>query len=424
MAFFESVRSHDVRLVGPEHQSPIDNSWNEKAKETSLTLKLVSDLLDRGHGVLAGKMARKAFLLLEDVLTLEGPALIWNLLEIMHHMLQLRHERLFKILLTYLAALSSGRLSNGHPLSAMLHDLQKLVTSVQTETSTADNSSSKSSSSSPSSIDDNIRSTDSIASLIEEAWKYNAEIVLSNFDPRLFQLYFHLYWESTSIPIPSAIIDTVRQWLPNIDKHHKFSVIADATKFKDSIPKTSVEANVMLQRLLAPRLDASPPQNYEMLRESSTAALREVGEPILREGSVVDADAATTLRIMPALVKARILEEAAAVMDREGFATGEIPRISRSQAANVACIIRALMDLKAESDGSQSASPGAVERIRSIVALREYAYGEVDPQVIREMWLLEDALVEAGEREKAQEVGQSVLSRIEQYTQDVPIDSA
>jgi len=83
------------------------------------------------------------------------------------------------------------------------------------------------------------------------------------------------------------------------------------------------------------------------------------------------------------------------------------------------------MDLKPEhGSGGPGASSDTVERIRSIVALSEHAYAETDPQVVREMWLLEDALVAAGEYGEAQEVGQNALCRLEKYIQDIPVDSA
>ena len=82
------------------------------------------------------------------------------------------------------------------------------------------------------------------------------------------------------------------------------------------------------------------------------------------------------------------------------------------------------MDLELEY-GTDGLGPPSdtVERIRSIVALREYAHAETDPQVVREMWLLQDALVAAGEYVEAQEVGRTVFLRLEKYIQDIPVDS-
>ncbi|KAK3613091.1 hypothetical protein LTR56_028075, partial [Elasticomyces elasticus] len=58
------------------------------------------------------------------------------------------------------------------------------------------------------------------------------------------------------------------------------------------------------------------------------------------------------------------------------------------------------MDLNAEYDRF-GAALDTVGRMRSVVALREDANAETDPRLIREMWLLADALVAAGEHRKA-----------------------
>ena len=430
VAFFESVSSRDGPLARPQQRTLIEQPWSEKAKETSFTLKLVSDLLDRGHGALAGRIARKAFLLVEDILTLEGPALIWNLLEMMYHMVTLRQEQLFQILLAHLIALINGRVSKTHPLSAMLHDLRRLVASLTSATHTPGSSSLISSSSSlPSpSTDDNGTTTTAqpglfsrtISHLLEDAWVLNAEMLFDHFDLRLSQLYFHLHWESCSIGLPSAIIGAAKQWMKHIETQQMSSAVPDAHRAKVVVVNTLVEEERMLHRLLAPRMDASPPQTYEMLRTCSVAALLGYGNSILGKGFVFNGDSATILRIMPALIKAKTLEESAAIAERSRTARSDTTKVSRSQAGNVACVVRALIDLNAEHGGDRvGALPDAVERIRSLVALREYAYGEIDPQVMREMWLLEDALAAAGERAKAQEVQQSVIRRLEKYTQDI-----
>ncbi|KAK5738749.1 hypothetical protein LTS12_025492 [Elasticomyces elasticus] len=70
------------------------------------------------------------------------------------------------------------------------------------------------------------------------------------------------------------------------------------------------------------------------------------------------------------------------------------------------------MDLNAEYDRF-GAALDTVGRMRSVVALREDANAETDPRLIREMWLLADALVAAGEHRKAFDVRQTVYRRLE-----------
>ena len=122
LAFFESVIPSAVNLTTLAEQQ-----WSENAKETSFALKLVSDLLDRGHGAMAGRMLRKVFLLIEDMLTFEAPLLIWNLLEMMYHIVMLGHEQLFHTLLAHLVALVNKRMSKAHPLSVILHKIRGLA---------------------------------------------------------------------------------------------------------------------------------------------------------------------------------------------------------------------------------------------------------------------------------------------------------
>lgn len=100
LSFFEFVQSGDGFLVSEPEQLSMDQPRSAKIKKISSAFKLVIDLLDRDEGKLAGRVARKAFLLVEDVLTLDGPTLIWNLLEMIYNMVMLRHTRLFQMLLS------------------------------------------------------------------------------------------------------------------------------------------------------------------------------------------------------------------------------------------------------------------------------------------------------------------------------------
>ena len=425
VAFFESVRPCGDDLACPQQRAPIEQTWSEKAKETSFTFKLVSDLLQRGHGALAGRLVRKAFLLVEEILTLDGPVLVWTLLEIMYHMLLLGHEQLFQILLAHLIALVHGRMSRVHPLSAMLRTLQGLVASLANRPlkpgscSLAPSSFPSTGVNSTRKYSQPLRFSHLVSPLLEEAWILNAEIVFGHFDPQFSQLYFQLYWESCAINLPSGIIGTVKQWLRHLEPRQTYPENRDAGHAEGVVSNDLMDHDRMLQSLLAPRLDASPPQDYEMLRASSVAAVCEIGNPILSDGPVFNGDTTIALQILPALLKARILEQPGAVAQRTNKKSDETVKVSRSEAGNMACVVRALTDLNVHH-GTLS---GLMERIRSLVALREYAYSETDPQVMREMWLLGDTLALAGEQGKAQVVEQSVIRRLEKYTHDVPLDS-
>jgi len=281
VAFFESIQSRDGFLASLHQQPPTDQPWPEHSDEVSFTFKLVIDLLDRGHGNLAGRMARKAFLLVEDMLTLDGPALVWNLLEMMHHMVTLRHAQLFQMLLAHLIALTDSWMPKSHPISAMLRGLRGFVASLTSVVTTPGRSSTTSSSSpSPSTGGDGTTTTAGpwllsrpLSSLIERAWTLNAEILFDHFDARLFPLYCHIHWRSCSIAPPAAIVGTARQWFSQVEAQQTSRAAAEAHCAEGLFDITPVE-DKMLQRLLTPRMDASPPRTT---RCSSRAASRRFG---------------------------------------------------------------------------------------------------------------------------------------------------
>jgi hypothetical protein len=376
MAFFES-----------QQQFPTGQLRPSDTKELSFAFKLVIDLLDRGHGDLAGRMARKAFLLVEDMLTLEGPALVWNLLEMMHYMVTLRHAQLFHTLLAHLIALADGQMTETHPLSAMLRGLRELVGTMTTV--------------------DPWPLSNALPFLLERAWILNAEILFNHFDPRLFQLYCCIHWDSCSINPPAAIM------FSQIEKQQMSSAATIAHQAEEFLASTPIEEDRTIQCLFTPRMDASPPRDYKMLRASSTAALRECGNSVLSKGPSFEGDTTMLLRVLAGLVTAKVLEGSPTAVE------------SRLHAGYTACTIRTLVDLNKEHSGNKIEDIlDSVERIRAIVALRGYAGSETDPQVVREMWLLQDALVAAGEYEEAQEVERDAYRRMKKYIQHIPIDSA
>ena len=383
VSFFDSVQSYEISMDSFQQGSAT-------FKEVGFTLKLATDLLDRGHGSLAGRMARKAFLLLENMLTLEGPAFVWNLLEAMHHMMTLRHVQLFRMLLAHLIALADGRMLKTHPFLTMLRSLQILVANLITNGSIM-----------------------SLPVLLEQAWILNAKLLFDHFDPRLFPLYLHIHWDSWSMNLPSFIVSAANQWFGRIEAHHIPNAAAEAH---------GAEENRMHQRLLAPRMDASPPRDYRMLRVSNIAALWDHWSTIVSRGLDLNA---ISLRILAGLGNAKVIEEWSAINEPSEAASNVTARVPRIHAGNLACAMRTLLDLHHKhNDGVPGPLLDVVEQNRSILALREYAYGEIDAHVVWDMWSLEDALIAAGEDGAAQEVGGDALRRLEKYMQDIPADSA
>ena len=433
-AFFESVPSHATSLAPFRRQPASYHLRPEQTEEASFTFKLVIELLSRGQGNLAGRMARKAFLLVEDMLTLDGPVMVWNLLQMMHEVIVLRHMQLFRMMLAHLLALVDGRIPTTHPLHAMLYGLRGLVASLASATSTPSSSFATSPLPSPSQSSLTSSDTDesendvwllsqSLSSWLEQAWSLNAQILFNHFDYRLFQLYFRIHYDSCSIRPPTVIFDTAKQWLSDTEEEQYTSKAAANTYGADNLFEfTSIEDDIF-QELLVLRKDVSPPRSYEMLHSNTIAALREKGNSMLCK-TFNSGDTAILLRIVAGLVTARILEEWPAAFARLGVAGDATTQVSRFHASNLASTIRTLTDLDTERvGGGLWQSSEIVERTRYIVALREYAHGETCPRVVREMWQLEDALVAAGELEEAQEVGQNAFRRLEEYMKDIPVCS-
>lgn len=432
-SFFDTIHLPDGRATSQDHGIPTESQLRQfKTKEANFAFKLVVDLLDRGDGILAGRMARKAFLLAEDMLTLEGPALVWNLLEMMHYMVTLRHAHLFQLLLGHFIALAGDRMPNAHPLILMLRGLRQLVV---INMNTASSPTSSPPSSHPSThrheqflVDPRLVSG-TLPILLRQAWLLNAETLLHNFDPRLFPLYFRILWDYCSIPAPYGLVVAAKQWFCQVEDvqapnaanvgHHAVRLLAS----------TLPQEEKMLESLLAPLTDCSGrgslPPDYEALRTSSIAAVQEHGQSFFNGTSGSGVDSTISLRMLAVLATAKVIEELPALSE-ESNANGSVAiSVPHFHAGLVACAIRTLIDLEAEKEGSQPVPTfDTVKKIRAVVTLRGYAEGETDPQVVREMWMLQDALVAAGQCEEAWEVEQDAYRRMEKYIEDIPVHSA
>jgi hypothetical protein len=401
-----------------------------EAKEISFAFKLSIDLLNRGHGMLAGRTIRKAFLLIEDLFTLESPALIWNLLEMMYNMV-LNHRQLFQMLLVHLIALAKNdRMPEAHPLSTMLQALWRLAEDRR-DLVPSSSPSFWSSLSGPSTSGGTIIAVDTFShaflSLLEQAWISNAQILFDHFDPELIQLYWCLLWDSCSIKLPVAIVDPVVQWLSQTNAASEKSTAA-ATHLAQGAPGKGNPPELQQHRL-SPQMDAhvSPLQDHEDLRASSIAALRERGNLILEDGVDSDGDSTTLLGILAGLVTTKILEERPDIMvEYSRRPARDVMKVPRIHAVPVACVIMAALIGEVNIVGAEDtvASSTSIERLRMVVSLREYLQGEADPQVVRELWLLEDAFNTAGEHEQAQEAKRDSFRRLEIYLQNIPATSA
>ncbi|CAM1504943.1 Fc.00g025340.m01.CDS01 [Cosmosporella sp. VM-42] len=171
-------------------------------------------------------------------------------------------------------------------------------------------------------------------------------------------------------------------------------------------------------------MDASPPRDYEMLHASSIAALQECGNSIRSNGPSFDGDTTVLLSILAGLTTARVLELSPTFVEELAAENSLMKTVPRIHAGNIACAIKTLLDLNSRRVGNGiRISLEVLEQARAIVALREYAESETNPQVMREMWLLQNALVAVGEYEEAQEVERDAFRRMESYIRDIPANS-
>jgi hypothetical protein len=422
VAYHESwIQSQDNTQASRPLQVPKGLPPTSSIKDTNFAFKLVTDLLHRGQGELAGRMARKAFLLVEDTLTLGSPALMWNLLEMMYHIVRQGHARLFELLVTHLLALASRQMPERHPFLAMLRGMRGLVTGLRGAASISGSSKASPSPSLPSfpsntedstSVVDSLLLPGAVLSLLEQAWILNADIIINQFDPRLFELYFRINWDGCAIDPPTALVRAVDQC---------FNQLQDQQFFREAALAHDVEERRMARRFQSEsaQINASPLPDYKTLRAKTLTALRERKEAILKKWPTVTGDTTLSLRMLTGLATATILE---------GSPEADYPTAwPHLHAGNVACAIRTLVDLDTEAAGARRRRGellDAVERIRAVVALRGYARGETNPETVREMWLLRDALVAAAEYEEAEEVERDAYRRIEMYVRGIPSGSA
>lgn len=430
VAFFEisqcSTEFPPVLRLQPKMHQP----WLEVSKETSSTFKLVIDLLEDGHGRLAGRMVRKAFLRMEDMLTLEPPALIWNLLEIMHNMVTLRNMQLFQILLKHLTGLVDDTLPMQHPLRFILSGLGRAVANLKLAASSRNGVScgSFASRASTTSTDRLAVLSPDLTFLLERAWLINADILFRHFDPQasqLYQLYFQINWDSCLLGRPTAIVEAATQWFKHIDNQMIRVAPARFDNVHCFLATTAARESKLLQSLLAPRMDASPPQGFDSLRASIMTSLRAHADYILAKEVDFHGSATTLLRLLAALGNAKFLDQCDKAFNATMPAGDQKLRVPRIQAANLACAIKAWTDISPDYDGDvHGSSLVNIERLRSIVALTEYAHSEAHPHVVQGMWQLSRALVAAGRYEEAEDVKSSVLDRLEAYTQHIPDNSA
>lgn len=384
--FFQSADfKHCLASDGVWRQGPIHPSSGEPAalqydpERASYAFRLVARLLRDGQGVLAGRLARKAFVQVEDMMLIEGPSFIWNLLDIMHAVLVMGQGKLFHMLLTHLVGLANThRVCRNHPAALILGSLMQLAQHWSAETGAG-------------SLE--------LRDIVERAWLLNASIVLDNFDARLLLLYHRLMWDSTPAALPEEKLRAVDLWLPLLDD--KVPVVAaalqDANPCIDSAAKFAGQTGSDTY---------NEPPEYEHIRDSTADALR---AKYIADGVSPN----MKVRIIQGLIKSRISEGKDSKVRASSHALRLFARV-------LAFSTKVLVDVDVETGGDINV---AIDRLRGVVALREYGQDACNPIVIHDLGLLEALLRRKGFEEDANDLRQEALRRLESYVEDIPVHS-
>lgn len=360
----------------PLHYDPANASY---------AFRLVARLLRDGQGALAGRLARKAFVQIEDMMLIEGPSFIWNLLEIMHAILVMGQGKLFHMLLVHLLGLASTHHTcKNRPAALILGSLMQLGRHCSAETEAG---------------------SLTLRDIVERAWLLNAGIVLDNFDARLLLLYHRLMWDSTPSALPEGKLRAVDRWFPLLDD--KVPVVAAA--FQDADPCMDSAAEPV-GHTESDTYDEPP--DYERIRDNTAAALR---ARYIADG----VSSNMKVRIIQGLIKSRITE------GKDGAKIGKTKVRASSHALRhfariLAFSTKVLGEVDVEMGGDIDV---AIERLRGVIALREYGQDVRDPIVIHDLGSLEALLLKKGFEEEANDLRKEALRRLESYVDDIPAHS-
>jgi hypothetical protein len=356
-------------LVGPYRPKGLGVYDPEKL---SYTFRVVAGLLTRGHGVLAGRLARKAFLQVEGILDIEGPLYIWNVLEILFNMISLGHVQLFEMLIGHLISLARTHYAESHPVVEMSRSLQRLVIAWRRE------------------------AVPFQTTALEQAWALNANILLNSFDTSLVMLYHRLVWDSTLVNLSIE-----KQWV----------VFRGLSELHAMLPTEDVYVDMatdIYQDLIKyESADGTrAPKNYAFIKADTFTTIREL--------STMDfTDVGIKIKILDTLLTTKAFIQGSSPSSTvHGDARNDVPLVD---ARLLAHLIKTLVSLDLEADRHV-----AIERMNNVIALREYGQSTFDPQIMHELWQLEDLLLNEGRLQEAIAVQQDVYKRLDEYLDDIP----
>ena len=462
MAYFDSVTQSQL----PPHQeliADIEFGWSMSLNMSiNSAFKAIGHLLQRGYGDLAGRVTRKAFLLVEEMLALDPPAILWNLVEIMHYLVRIGYVRIFQMLLAHVIQLVDRRMPQANPLVVMLYGLRKQVallvresrailpppdteslSSASSGPSSSTTSSSSSSVSSPSSspsaspapttvetasaaskpILHGRDSTDiRLLSLLEKTWAINADVVMQNFDPSLFQLYTRLYTKNTSIRPPPSIISLAEWWFDNFEPTEPDGEMNDKLRIAETLYEVvDVGKNGVWTYFKSPNGDGAPALNVDQIRRQTVDALRKHVWALFK----ADADGQKQvlgLQVLAELLMSNIIDNMPVV--GSGETEHEALSMTRLYAGHLTCALGAVIDLRRERSPEDVGTESFINQVKNLLLLREQSSGYFHPETVRDLWLLEESLTVANRPLEAANVRSDAIRRLEHYVGDIPTNAA
>jgi hypothetical protein len=352
-------------------------------EQTSFSFKLIGDLLGDDQGQLAGRLARKAFLQIEGILLLEGPLFIWNLLEILYGIVQVKQAKLFEILLIHLIRLARSYYPREHSIVQMLDSLLTLWKTSHNGI------------------------MQQLHAFLEQGWLLNANMILNHLDTRLMLLYYRLVWDSVLIKLAQDKLRDTDKWFSLMIREVPLEAMTESVK------------HIYPAAEATPNHASFPPEDYDSLKSESINALRKRTKwDFLNPSSRFCAQSA--------LIKIRMLDNTEDMQRkfcsegdneiRVGSPDSVRSKVPRLHARILAYVIKVLIAIDADRQGSNATT---IKRLNNIIALRGYAQGEGDPQVLYEMLRLQRLLMQECKLQEAAQIKHEVQTRLEIYLHDI-----
>lgn len=400
VSFLEDVnRLPDAELAEGGVVAPRTGSLGQAydAENLSFSFRLITSLLNKGEGALAGRLARKSFMQMESILNVEAPLFVWNLFETIWNMLNSGQTQLARMLFAHLFNLAKDSYPSQHPVLRLLHSLQKLMDSFKPD-----------------------QGAGAQLEAVRQGWAINADLLFTPPNPRLLLLFYRLVWDSDLIQLPDKGLRTADNLYAAIEDKVPAgpSMAADLEKM---LEHDNVVAHHDRDDLISHQVGQLP-ENYNSLINQTVDEIHELcsTEP---DGTI------HKFRALSALLKSRMFENDASsslnsmsypVSDQQMPQAPPKPFIEPLHARTLAYVQRVIMEAE---DRKGYGTDAAIGRLRDIISLREYGQDPTGPQVICELWQLEDLLSQSGRTLEADRVRRDSFQRLDRYIGDIPQNS-